>query len=124
MSTFTDLERAVLHSIFLETPRLAPLLERQLALANVAGRENSGAGFFTSISVGADAPRVAMREVLGFETHAHVKGLEHGMGFVLFTQAGLIHLLEGFSYSPESPATLDLQSLEFEIFREATTKSS
>jgi len=119
MTKFTDLELAVLHSIFLETPELAPALERQLALATAAERENSGGGFFTTISVNGDAPRVVVSDVLGLETQAHVKGLEHGMGFVLFTQDGLIHLLEGFSYGPESTAALDLQPLEFEIYKQA-----
>ena len=41
------------------------------------------------------------------------------MGFVLFTQDGLIHLLKGFSYGPEGTAALDLQSLEFELYKQA-----
>jgi len=124
MSEFTDLELAALHSIFLETPKLAPALERQLALATVAERENSGGGFFTTISVVGHAPGVVVSDVLGFETQAHVKGLEHGMGFVLFTEDGLIHLLEGFAYGPESTAALDLQSLEFEIYKQAPIRLS
>ena len=67
MTKFTDLELAVLHSIFLETPELAPALERQLALATAAERENSGGGFFTTISVNGDAPRVVVSDVLGLE---------------------------------------------------------
>ena len=119
MTKFTELELAVLHSIFLETPELAPALEQQLAVARVAKRENTGGGFFTTMSIEGDPPKVIVSDVLGFDTQARVKGLEHGMGFVLFTKEGLIHLLEGFSWGPESTATLDLQSLEFEIYKQA-----
>jgi hypothetical protein len=35
----------------LKRPELAPALEQQLAAATVAKRENSGGGFFTTISV-------------------------------------------------------------------------
>src|SRR5437868_15012765 len=103
MTTFTDLELAALHSIFAETTDLAPALEEQLALATVAKRENSGGGFFTTISVDGDAPRVTVSDVLGFETQARVKGLEHGLGFVLFTEDGLIRLLEGFAWGRKAP---------------------
>jgi hypothetical protein len=124
MSTFTELELAALHSIFAETPDLAPALQQQLAVATVTERENSGGGFFTTIAVDADAPRVVVSDVLGFETQARVKGLEHGIGFVLFTKEGLICLLEGFAWGPESTAALDLQSLEFEIYKQAPVRVS
>lgn len=115
MTGFTRLEEAVLHAIFAETPDLAHL-ERQLERATVVERENSGGGFFTTIAVAAEAPRVAGPGVLGYETHARVDGLEHGLGFVLFMKKGRLHLLEGYSWSPESTANLDLATLTFEIF--------
>ena len=124
MAKFTELELAALHSIFLETPELAPALEQQLAIATVVERENTGGGFFTTISIEGDAPRVVLSDVLGFDTQARVKGLEHGMGFVLFTEDGLIRLLEGFAWGPESTATLDLQSLEFDVYKQAPIRVS
>jgi hypothetical protein len=57
MMAFTELELAALHSIFSETPELASTLERQLTVATVQERENSGGGFFTTISVAEDAPK-------------------------------------------------------------------
>lgn len=124
MTTFTDLELAALHSIFAETPDLAPALEQQLAVATVVKRENSGGGFFTTISVDGDAPRVSVSDVLGFETQARVNGLEHGLGFVLFTKDGLMQMLEGFAWGPESTANLDLQSLQFDIYKQAPVRAS
>ena len=114
---FTELELAALHSIFSETAELAPGLERQLATATVAERENSGAGFFTRIAVGVDAPAVSSLKSLGHETSARVAGLDDGLGFVLFMEQGRLHLLEGYANGPESTAALDLTDVGFEIYR-------
>jgi hypothetical protein len=51
MTVFTQLELAALHSIFSETPELTQQLERQLSVATVTERENTGVGFFTRIAV-------------------------------------------------------------------------
>ena len=84
MPSFTKLEKAALDGIFAETPELAPILEQQFDKAAVTNRENTGGGFFTTIEVREDAPRVNGPRVLGCETHARVEGLTHGLGFVLF----------------------------------------
>lgn len=118
MTRFTELELAALHSIFSETPELTEGLERQLAAATVTERENSGGGFFTSIAVGDDAPAVSSPKVLGYETSARVVGLEDGLGFVLFMESGRLHLLEGYTWGPESTAALDLSRLAFEVYRQ------
>jgi hypothetical protein len=124
MTTFTDLELAALHSIFSETPELAAGLERQLVVATVAKRENSGGGFFTTIAVADDVPRVSSPKVLGYETQARVAGLEHGLGFVLFMEDGRLHLLEGFAWGPESTTALDLPALNFEVYKQAIQRIS
>jgi hypothetical protein len=116
--TFTLLEAAALRSIFSETPGLAAGLECQLAAATATERENSGAGFFTTIKVPADAPRVNSPKVLGYETHAHISGMEHGLGFVLFIKDGALDMLEGYALAGSTSA-LDLTNLRFEVFRVA-----
>lgn len=118
MTTFTDLELAALRSIFAETPELVPGLEAQLARATVIERENTGGGFFTTIAVGDDAPRVTGPKILCDETWAWLAGLENGLGFVLFLEDGRLHLLEGFARGPENTAPIDLSAAPFEIFRE------
>jgi hypothetical protein len=117
MSGFTDLELAALHSIFAEIPELAPQLERQLSVATVTKRENTGVGFFTAISVPPTAVAIDRRKPLTGETHARAPSLEHGLGFVLFLEDGRIKTLEGFTYGSESTISLDLTSLAFEIVR-------
>jgi hypothetical protein len=117
MTGFTALEHAVLRSIFSETPELAATLDQQLEQAKVTERQNSGAGFFTTIAVCENAPRLESTRYLGRQTHASVDGLEHGLGFVLFLEDGRLHLLEGYSYEPESTTSLDLASVAFRVFR-------
>jgi hypothetical protein len=118
----TKLEHAALRSIFSETPDIAPALLRQLELATVADRENTGGGFFTTIIVAENAPRVRSPKVLGYETHAHVKGMEHGLGFVLFMKDGALDMLEGYALAGSTSA-LDLTELLFEIFRVAQNET-
>ena len=117
MMAFTELEQAALHSIFSETPELAANLERQLNSATVTARENTGGGFFTTISVSDDAPPVNSPKVLCNETQARLNGIEHGLGFVLFMDGGKLHLLEGFAWGPESTASLILDDLTFEVYK-------
>jgi hypothetical protein len=117
MTAFTELELAALHSIFSETPELARQLERQLSVATVTERENTGVGFFTTISVPPTTEQVERAEPLSGETQARVPGLEYGLGFVLFLDDGRIKTLEGLTYGNESTDSLDLTSLTFEIER-------
>ena len=118
MTEFTDLEVAALRAIFSETPELAQALGRQLDASVVTKREDSGGGFFTTMSVAHDAPAVDSPSVLGDATHARVDSLAHGLGFVLFMQAGRLHMLERFAYGPESTHDLDLAALQFEIYHQ------
>ena len=117
----TKLEIAVMRSIFAETPMLEAALLAQLQHAKTADRENTGAGFFTKLHVDDEANSIDCPRVLGNETLARVEGLSEPMGFVLFTKNGRLDLLEGFTFGPESTADLDLQSVEFELFRQAPT---
>jgi hypothetical protein len=121
MATFTELELAALQSIFAETPQLAPDFERQLSVATVTERENTGVGFFTTISVPPTAVAIDVSEPLCGETHARIPGVEHGLGFVLFFRDGRMETLEGFTYGSESTASLDLTNLTFEIVRVPVT---
>ncbi|MEO8454789.1 MAG: hypothetical protein ABI454_06490 [Sphingomicrobium sp.] len=122
MTAFTELELAALHSRFSEQPELARKLERQLSVATVGKRENTGVGFFTTISMPLAVEPVERSEPLSGETHARLPSLEHGLGFVLFLEAGVIETLEGFTYGSESTASLDLTSVTLEIVRVPLTR--
>lgn len=123
MMVFTELELAALHSMFSEIPELAPQLEGQLSVATVVDRENTGAGFFTTISVPADATPIPISEPLSGETHARIPGLKPGLGFVLFFKEGRLETLEGFTYEGSTTA-LDLTNVTFDIVKLPVTRVS
>jgi hypothetical protein len=123
MTQFTGLETTALRAIFSETPELAEALERQFEVAVVLKRENTGGGFFTTISVAGDAPAIICTSVLGHTTQARISGLKHGFGFVLFLKAGSLHLLEGFARAAESTRELDLSVVRFEIYSEPVQRT-
>ena len=115
MPSFTELEKSALHAIFSETPDLAASLERQLQNATVTARENTGGGFYTDVSVSADAPTVAGPKMLGDTTFARVQGLSYGLGFLLFMKDGRMNLLEGYAIGPENTTPIDLETVPFTI---------
>jgi hypothetical protein len=121
MSDFTALELAALHSIFAETPEWEDGLLRQLEGATVVERDNSGGGFFTTIGVAEDMAPVDTPRVLGNETYAKVEGMEYGLGFILFMKDGRFDFLEGYSYAGDGTSSLDLENLNFEIFKQPWT---
>jgi len=124
MAKFTDLEIAALRSLFSEAPEITSLLEQQLSVATVTERENSGRGFFTTLSVPATVAPVERSDPLSGETFARIPGLEHGLGFALFFEGGRIETLEGFAYGPESTASLDLMNGAFEVLKMPINRSA
>lgn len=114
MSNFTNLELGALNSIFAETPEFSSDLVQQFERASVTERENSGSGFFTTISVLSCSPRVNSSSVLGHRTIASIEGLAHGMGFVLFMDEGYLNMLEGYTFE-ESTTPLNLEEVGYTI---------
>ena len=113
--TFTDMEQAALAAIFAETPEIRFALLGQLQKAEVVSRENTGGGFFTTISMSSEAAHVDVRGPLALTTYARIESLRYGLGFVLHLQDGKLHSLEGFSCGGEDILHLNLERLRFEI---------
>src|SRR5690348_4348570 len=94
------LEAAVLQKLLEgDHPVLAALRLRMPGLS-VSKRERSSVGFFTELSVAKGAPlapgptgRVPFGDV-----EATLAGLQHGAGFLLYVEGGLLSMLEGYSY--------------------------
>src|SRR4051794_24168909 len=89
MTAFTHLELAALHSIFSETPELAPQLERQLSVATVSKRENTGVGFFTKANV--RFPPIADIRTPGHSSIMNIAALAVGGLAVLVTARGFMN---------------------------------
>jgi hypothetical protein len=111
---FTPLERSVLSAIHEEHPNDRDALAIQLSVAKVRSRENTGAGFFTYF----DVPPAGISLIAGPRLRegpgAKIKGLQHGMGFILWIKGGVVDSLEGFAYA-DSTTDVDWQSLSFEL---------
>ncbi|HKF52838.1 MAG TPA: hypothetical protein VKB26_11040 [Candidatus Acidoferrales bacterium] len=113
-SSLTPLEHAVLRAICKEYPSDRAALEAQLATATVLRRENTGAGFFTYLSV----ERTSSNPIGGYRLrngpNAKVEGLEHGMGFILWLKEGYINCLEGYAYAGSTTA-IAFDKVSFEL---------
>src|SRR5260370_455301 len=89
-------------------------LEEQLSTEHILSRENTAAGFNTRFAVDrASSPAIGgMRLRNGPE--AKIRGLEHGMGFILWLKEGYADCLEGYSYA-DSTTGVVLEATSFEI---------
>jgi len=115
-SELTLLERAVLNEICRQYPKDQALLEAQVASARVTSRENTGAGFFSDLSVARDpAHKVTAGERTRGWVHARIDGLQYEMGFILFLEDGFLSCLEGYLNGDETTTGLDLVNAAFEI---------
>jgi hypothetical protein len=97
-----ELETAVLDKLLAgDLPALA-CLRTQRQRMHVTKREYSGVGFFTEFGHPDDVVRLATSKIIRFgDVLAEVAGLEHGAGFLLFIDNGLITMLEGYTNSNE-----------------------
>ena len=111
MEVLSRLERAVLDAIALQVPQVADALASEQGKVRVSSRENTGAGFYTTLDVSHRSPIKGVASPLG-DVGATVVGLEHGMGFLLWLRDGHIHQLEGFSYG-ENTSGIDFERVAF-----------
>lgn len=121
MSQLTDLERDAIAAILAEKPEHLAVLNHQLRSVVVEKRENTGGGFFTTLSVSARAPAVILSGPLGLNVYASINGMEDGLGLLLFFEDGRMSLLEGYSVGGENTSGLDFEGIAFSITSEPTS---
>ena len=109
---FTDLEMAALRDVCLRFPDDRSALDAQLATAVVRNRENTGVGFYTHFDVARAScvPLEGQRMRCG--GWVQIRGLNNGMGIILWLVDGYAHCLEGFTVA-DATVGLDLATLEF-----------
>jgi hypothetical protein len=119
MLRLTKLEQAALDEICRLQFDGREVLERQLVTAEVARRENSGAGFFTYLAVDrTTAPFRTGRQVLG-RVAANVEGFQQPILFLLFITDGYVDMLEGATVG-DSTVGIDLANLKFVALTSST----
>jgi hypothetical protein len=103
MSTLNEIERAVLDKLLAGDLPALKCLRAQAERLYVTKRELTGVGFFTEFGHPADVVRLQPEQRIRFgDVLADIDGLEHGAGFALFVDDGLIAMLEGYSTANEA----------------------
>lgn len=114
MRAFWPIEKAVVEAAARDFPRYADVLGRQLETAQVTEFENTGGGFYSDVSVGADVPLVPDKRYLD-GAHARVRGIEDGMGFILFFKNGRLSLIEGYCKGVSPTIDIDFATVDFDV---------
>ena len=109
------LEREVLAKFLARDDPGAAVLRQQLEVCRVTKRELTGVGFFTDLAVPNAAPRARLGadEVRLSGVLAEIDGLEHGAGFVLYVDGGVLNMLEGYCYDEPWPDHIGTFSLSY-----------
>jgi hypothetical protein len=74
----------------------------------------SGVGFFSHFDVPEGAPRLPGSPSIRFgDVAAEIDGLQHGAGFLVFIDDGVLTMLEGVSYGETWPQTVSKYELRY-----------
>lgn len=108
------MEEAVINKLLDgELPALIAL-RQQIPHLFVKTRELTGVGFFTDFGAPPDAVPAPVGEKIRFgDVEAKIPGLQHGAGFVLYIDGGLIQRLEGYTYDEPWPERVDGFALKY-----------
>ena len=114
MRDLWPIERAALEATAKDNPALAGGLLQQADCAQVTAFENTGAGFFSTIQIAGDAPRLPDQSHLN-GAHGSVDGIEHGMGFIVFLESGRVSLIEGYCNGDAKTEAIDFRKVAFKL---------
>jgi hypothetical protein len=109
----TKFEKAVMDKLLHGEHFLLEKLRIQLAQCYVSKREFTGVGFWTDFKVNSKLAYGNVNFHLG-DVHANVVGVQHGIGFVLFIEHGLLSNLEGYTYDEPYPENITQYTLYYE----------
>ena len=113
MTNLTALEQEVMQALLSGDDDILTALREQLKAALVVEREMTGAGFYTTFEVPADAPRAGDRSFKFGDVVASLPGLDYGAGFLLYVKLGALHMLEGYSYDEPWPQEISEFKLSY-----------
>ncbi len=109
-----SLEQAVLDKMLAGDHPILEALRRSLLTVVVKSRRLTGVGFFTDLELpdGISFPwpgssRLVISDLLG-----EIQGLDHGVGFVAFIEAGSF-TLEGYTYDEPWPKEIESFELRY-----------
>ena len=91
----------------------ADALRVQIATAQVTNFENTGTGFFSTVKVSPETPRLTEQSPLDAATGS-VASIPQGMGFLVFLEDGHISSIEGYTYDG-STVDLHFETVAFDV---------
>ena len=81
---------------------LLGILQEQYKNSVVKSRQFTGSGFYTTFKLDKSVPKIEFKNTFQIgDVIGEIKGINNGIGFVLFIKDGLIDFLEGYSYGDE-----------------------
>lgn len=107
------LERSVLDKVAQGETAALLKLRRQIEACIVKDRSFSGYGFFTSFVVPENIPRINDLNLKFGDVVGSIPGLDHGVGFLVYINNGVIDMLEGYSYDEPWPEHVEGFELEY-----------
>lgn len=97
-----DLENEVMEKLLGGDDIILDILRNQYRKAVVEKREFTGTGFYTTFNIREDVPILEQKNSLHLgDVIGQIKGVNEGVGFVLFVKDGVIDFLEGYTYGDE-----------------------
>jgi hypothetical protein len=109
-----SLEREVMKMLLAGDNPPIRILASQFDIARATSRQLTGAGFYTYFEVPSNVQRLDASNSFHFgDVIAEIEGLQHGAGFILHVQDGLIHYLEGYSYDEPWPINIEQFKLSY-----------
>lgn len=104
MNELTILEEQVLQKLLRGDDELLSVLRQQAQQVRVTLRKMTGVGFFTTLEVRAEAPRVKdpPKFQLG-DVNGTADNVKDGLGFLLYITDGALSMLEGYTYDEPWP---------------------
>ena len=123
MTNLTDFETAVLRKLLSGDHPVLALLQRQLEVCRCTKREATGVGFYTDLDVSTyTGPQPELDLKFG-DVVAEIDGLQQGAGFVLYVEAGLLAMLEGYTYGEPWPDRIESFKLSYDGGEERDVKA-
>lgn len=108
------IEKAALEAAIEDFPALEKGLRQQIAVARVTSFENTGAGFFSKVTVFGDAQPILGPSFLDC-AHGSVDGVKDAMGFLAFLENARLSQIEGYCLALESTTGMDFETVDFKL---------
>jgi hypothetical protein len=96
-----DWERKALDMLASHAGTYHKVVEDQVRRCIAVSREHTGAGFYTTLCVKGNAALLPEGVTID-GVWGRLRGLEHNVGFVLFSARGLVSVLEGFANADDT----------------------